>query len=88
MAKKKDVLSQKRAELNTYINQFNSAISMVTNTIASLSSINDGIAQKIKEIDEYQAELDTTKTGLVIAKDQNERVIQNFNALLNIEPKE
>ncbi len=35
-----------------------------------------------------KAELDTTKTGLVIAKDRNERVIQNFNALLNIESKE
>lgn len=84
MAKKKDVLSQKRAELDTYINQFNSAISMVTNTVASLSSINAGISEKIREIEEYQAELDATKTGLVDAKDQNERVIQNFNALLNI----
>lgn len=88
MAKKKDVLEQKKAELNTYVKLFNSAVSVVTNTVANLKSINDGISEKIKEIEEYQAELSTTMSGLVDARDQNSRVIENFNALLNIEPKE
>lgn len=80
--KERDILGQKRAELDTYVKQFNSAISVVTNTVASLTSINSSIVEKIKEIEEYQTELDTTKSELIIAKDQNERVIQNFSALI------
>lgn len=88
MAKKKDVLAQKKAELNTYVKMFNSAVSVVTNAVANLSSINNGISEKIKEIEEYQAELNNTMSGLVEARNQNDRVIKNFNALLNIETKE
>ncbi len=85
MAKKIDVLSQKRAELDTYVSQSDSAISMVTSTVAQLGSINENIESKIKEIDEYQAELGATRDGLADAKAKNERVIQNFNALLKVD---
>lgn len=85
MAKNKDILSQKKAELNTYINKFNKAIRMVTDTINSLTSINDGIVEKMKEIDAYQDELVRTKVSLSETKSKNERIIQNFNSLLNID---
>lgn len=85
MAKKVDVLAQKQAELNTYMGQANAAISLVTNTVSNLSAINEKIDAKIREIDEYQAGLAATKTGLTDARTKNERIIKNFNALLNVE---
>lgn len=85
MARKKDILEQKKSELNTYVQMFNSAVSVVTNTVSNLNSINEGISERIKEIEAYQAELNATMSGLVEAKDQNERVIKNFNALINFE---
>lgn len=85
MAKNADVLAQKQAELNTYVGQANAAISLVTSTVASLDAINENIDAKIREIDEYQAGLAATKSGLTDAKTKNERIIKNFNALLDVE---
>ncbi|MBQ8001431.1 MAG: hypothetical protein IJ298_09605 [Ruminococcus sp.] len=85
MAKKVDVLAKKQAELNTYVGQANAAISLVTSTVASLGAINENIDAKIREIDEYQAGLAATKSGLTDAKTKNERIIKNFNALLDVE---
>ena len=85
MKKKLDVLAQKKAELNTYVAQFEGAISMVTSTIDSLGAINENINAKIREIDDYEAELAKTKEGLAGAKSKNERVIKNFSALLNVD---
>lgn len=85
MKKKLDVFAQKKAELNTYVAQFEDAISMVTSTIDSLGAINDNINAKIREIDDYEAELAKTKEGLADAKSKNERVIKNFSALLNVD---
>lgn len=39
MKKKMDIIDQKRLELNTYVAQYNSAISLITGTIDSLGSI-------------------------------------------------
>lgn len=80
-----DVLQKKKQELNAYVARFNDAISLVTNTVNSLSDINAGIEEKIQEIDAYQAELANTKEGLDNARANNERVIKNFNALLGID---
>lgn len=85
MAKKVDVLAKKQAELNTYVGQANAAISLVTSTVASLGAINENSDAKIREIDEYQAGLAATKSGLTDAKTKNERIIKNFNALLDVE---
>lgn len=85
MAKKVDVLAKKQAELNTYVGQANAAISLVTSTVASLGAINENTGAKIREIDEYQAGLAATKSGLTDARTKNERIIKNFNALLNVE---
>ena len=82
MATKKDVLKQKQYELNTYVTKATAAISLVTDTMVALGEINEHIDAKIREIDEYEAGLEATKTGLVDAKSKNERIIRNFNALL------
>lgn len=80
--KKSDLLTRKNKELNAYVTQFENAVSVVTNAVNNLFKINDGIAEKIQEIDNYQAELSKTREGLDAARVKNEQVIKNFNALL------
>ncbi len=84
MAKTKDVLQQKQKELADCQKQFGAAISLVTSTVNSLSQINDDIEVKVREIEEYQSQLNTTKAGLKDTKNKNERIIKNFNALLEV----
>ena len=55
MKKKMDIIDQKRLELNTYVAQYNSAISLITGTIDSLGSISQNMADKIGEIEELVA---------------------------------
>lgn len=79
---KEDILAKKQAELTKYTEQFDAAVSMVTSTIDNLKRINDGIQEKIGEIEDYQSELAKTRSGLDNARSKNERIIQNFSALL------
>lgn len=79
---KEDILAKKQAELTRYTEQFDAAVSMVTNTIDNLKRINDSIQEKIGEIENYQSELAKTRNGLDSAKSKNEHIIQNFSALL------
>lgn len=37
-----------------------------------------------QEIEEYQSQLDETKAGLKDTQKKNERIIKNFNALLDV----
>lgn len=83
MAFRADVLAQKRNQLSTYVAQFNKSVSLITDTIDNLGIINSNIASTIQEIDEYQEELTATRTGLTEAKERNDRVIANFQALLH-----
>lgn len=80
--KKEDILAKKQAELTRYTEQFDAAVSMVTSTIDNLRRINEGIQEKIGEIEDYQSELAKTRNGLDNAKSKNERIIQNFSSLL------
>lgn len=79
-----DVLAQKKNRLNSYVAQFDKAVSLITDTIDNLGVINDNINTTIQEIDEYQQELDATRTGLAEAKERNDKVIANFQALLSL----
>lgn len=79
-----DVLAQKRNRLNAYVAQFDKAVSLITDTIDNLGVINGNINSTIQEIDEYQQELAATRTGLAEAKERNDKVIANFQALLSI----
>lgn len=79
---KEDILAKKQAELTQYTEQFDASVSLVTSTIDNLKRINEGIQEKIGEIEDYQSELAKTRNGLDSAKSKNERIIQNFSALL------
>ena len=82
MAKTKDVLQQKQKELADCQKQFGAAISIVT--VQNLTHINEEIQTKVQEIEEYQSQLNATKTGLKDTQKKNERIIKNFNALLDV----
>lgn len=79
-----DILSQKQNRLAAYNQQFDEAVSLVTNTIDNLGAISHNIAQTMQEIEDYKRELETTKDGLAEAKAKNDRVIANFQALLAV----
>lgn len=79
---KYDVLEKKQQELASCVEQYNSAIAMVTGTVNSLNSLGNSIADKIKEIDEYQAGLASTRDSLCKMKEKNDKVAANFSALL------
>lgn len=79
-----DVLAQKKSRLDSYNAQFDKAVSLITDTIDNLGVISKNISDTIQEIDDYQRELTETKNGLTVAREKNERVIANFQALLNV----
>ena len=79
-----DVLAQKKSRLDSYNAQFDKAVSHITDTIDNLGVISKNISDTIQEIDDYQRELAETKDGLTVAREKNERVIANFQALLNV----
>ena len=79
-----DVLAQKKSRLDSYKAQFDKAVSLITDTIDNLGVISKNISDTIQEIDDYQRELAETKDGLTVAREKNERVIANFQALLNV----
>ena len=79
-----DVLAQKKSRLDSYNAQFDKAVLLITDTIDNLGVISKNISDTIQEIDDYQRELAETKDGLTVAREKNERVIANFQALLNV----
>lgn len=79
-----DVLAQKKSRLESYNAQFDKAVSLITDTIDKLGVINKNIADTIQEINDYQRELAETKDGLTAAREKNELVIANFQALLDV----
>ena len=79
-----DVLAQKKSRLDSYNAQFDKEVSLITDTIDNLGVISKNISDTIQEIDDYQRELAETKDGLTVAREKNERVIANFQALLNV----
>lgn len=80
-----DILAQKKNRLNQFNAQFDRAVSLVTNTIDELGKISQNISETMGEIDEYERELATTKSGLAEAKAKNDKVISNFKSLLAVE---
>lgn len=84
MAKTKDVLQQKQKKLVDCKTQFDAATSVVTSAVKNINTINAEIQTTIQEIEEYQSQLDETKAGLKDTQKKNERIIKNFNALLDV----
>lgn len=79
-----DVLQKKNEELKQFVERYDSAVAVVTGTINNLKEINENISEKIKEIEEYQAELARTRNGLDDTRLKNEQIIKNFSALIEV----
>ena len=77
-----DVLEKKKKELASCVEQYNSAIALVTGTVNNLHSLGESTAEKITEIDKYHEELMSTRDGLCKMKEKNDKVAANFSALL------
>ena len=80
-----DALDQQKKALASYTNQFNRAVTVITDTIENLGVISGNMAASIQEIEAYQKDLENTKVCLNSAKEKNDRVIQNFKTLLEID---
>ncbi len=78
-----DILEQKKNRLDLYNAQFDHAVSLVTDTIENLGQISDSITETLKEIEDYERELEATKIGLIDARAKNDKVIANFKTLLS-----
>lgn len=76
-----DMLEQKKKSLNTYVAQFDTAVSAVTGIIDALTQTSSNIEHTITEINDYHKELDATTNGLRETKEKNDKVIKNFRAL-------
>lgn len=87
LAKKKikDILQQKQEELNSLQEVASSAFSLVTTTVNRLSQINSEIDAKVADIEDYQKQFEATKSGFMETKTKNEKIIKNFNALINVD---
>ena len=83
--KAQDMLELKKKNLNTYATQFDNAVSAVTGIIDTLTTASLNTDKTIAEIDDYQKELSETAQGLRNTKAKNDRVVQNFKALLAVE---
>lgn len=82
MKKTKDVLSQKKKELEVLNRKSASAIALVQSTIDGLCDVNEKINETIDDIEEYKASLEETRIGLRDTCARNEKIIQNFKSLL------
>lgn len=80
-----DDLSKKREQLALFRGQFNATVAMVTQTIEDLDSLNINIEKTLEEIEDYQKNLEGLRLEMLDAKGKNEKVVQNFRALLAVE---
>lgn len=78
----KDTLERKKNSASEYISMFETTVSVVTSMSTVLKNMNDKIDTDIDDIDEYQKNLEETKTQLNEMREKNKRVIDNISALL------
>lgn len=81
-AAKVDTIESSKLSLNKCMAQSNNTVSVVTNAIESLQTINSSIDAEIAKVEEYESQLAEIKNGLVATKIQNETVVKNFNSLI------
>lgn len=82
MLKSKDMLYKKQTELANLQAASRDAISVVTNTLSSLETVNSDIEAKINEIENYQTELNKARDSLGTQFSQNLKIISKFRTFL------
>lgn len=72
-------------KLAKLVKKTDGALSMPMSTVNSLNAINQMIDTEMAEIDAIVERAANTKSSLSERRQQNERLLSNFNALLNVE---
>jgi hypothetical protein len=76
-----DFFEEKKSELDYYGSESNVVENEITLAIQSLSQINEGIDQSLKEIAEKKAALNDTEQKLLDMKAKNVDTIAKYNTL-------
>lgn len=80
--KNRDELKQKEARLAELNERSESAVNLVRATMDGLQSTVEEIDRTIEEVEMLRMRAESAKESLVARKTKNQRIIQNFKALL------
>ena len=78
----KDLIAMKENEREMLEQQSEDAVRAVRNSLDNMNRVNTEIEGKMKEIEDYQFRLTSTKEALGARHQKNQRIIANFKSLL------
>lgn len=84
----RDVLSEKKREIEHLTTEAEAAVSLVTRTISNLELINQQIDDGVKELDAYAADIRETRKRMEDQRGHNAAIIANFSKLLSVDPEQ
>lgn len=82
MKRVQNILTEKEAQLATLVNQSEDVVSLITQTVTRLETVNAQIAEKRQEIDTYRSELSRLDSSMGQQFDHNAKIIGKFKAFL------
>lgn len=77
-----NILTKKETKLNSLVKESTDAVSLITNTINRLETVNEQIHEKSEEISTYRAELDRIQGSMDQQIAHNEKIIGKFKSFL------
>lgn len=81
-ARVQNILTEKETQLNSLVQESTDAVSLITNTISRLETVNEQIYEKSEEISTYRAELDRIQGSMDQQIAHNEKIIGKFKSFL------
>lgn len=81
-ARVQNILTEKETQLNSLVQESTDAVSLITNTISRLETVNEQIHEKSEEISTCRAELDRIQGSMDQQIAHNEKIIGKFKSFL------
>lgn len=81
---KKDILSAKVANLDSYRFLCNGYLSTITDTIEYIKKANEAMNHEIEGIETYQKELEAVKNDMASEQTKNKKILHNLSALIGM----
>lgn len=81
-ARVQNILTEKETQLNSLVQESTDAVSLITNTISRLETVNEQTHEKSEEISTYRAELDRIQGSMDQQIAHNEKIIGKFKSFL------
>ena len=78
----KNILTEKETQLNSLVQESTNAVSLITDTICRLETVNEQIHEKSEEISVYRAELERIQGSMNQQIAHNEKIIGKFKNFL------